>query len=436
MMMNGVHNFCFWFLLLCTSLRSLVDAQMAGDEIPFKTIFQGAYSSINTELKTVYRNNDEYIKFFMRHCSDCSAYSTPMPPPINFADNNSIVAALYLGNKNSGGYSVKITNVYLEEELDGDALYHHLVIEYVTKEPGPNDIVPQVLTQPHHVVEIGPIPGIDQQSIDYVFEKKMENESSLPGGEEDYLRFLITFEETSDPNVVLQKIQDNFSAFVTNVQLLGAVKVGIVDFDASNEAMSAPTAQELLTKIDGVNTVELDSIVVDFDSTVNDETTIEALPTEQKAVLATNTVTTEQDDNEKGGAGALTPLRFILIIDEKVEISTIEETILSLKFFTDILHDIQLLSGVGIMFVDFDETKMSNNEKTKLEVQEHLQNIKGVATVEEDGIVSEVDNNNDEKEEEIGVSDNIDTTPGDDNDKESEGESSSFLSLIAGIFWH
>merc|ERR1711897_80359 len=239
--------------------------------------------------------------------------------------------------------------------------------------------------------------------------------------------------------------QDNFSAFVTNVQLLGAVKVGIVDFDASNEAMSAPTAQELLTKIDGVNTVELDSIVVDFDSTVNDETTIEALPTEQKAVLATNTVTTEQDDNEKGGAGALTPLRFILIIDEKVEISTIEETILSLKFFTDILHDIQLLSRAGIMFVDFDETKMSNNEKTKLEVQEHLQKIDGVATVEEDGIVSIEDNNNDEKEEEIGVSNNVDTIPGDDNDKESEEGSSLFSSLstsqmvsslITGIYWH
>merc|ERR1711933_109907 len=143
--------------------------------------------------------------------------------------------------------------------------------------------------------------------------------------------------------------------------------------------------------------------------------------------------------------GALTPLRFILIIDEKVEISTIEETILSLKFFTDILHDIQLLSRVGIMFVDFDETKMSNNEKTKLEVQEHLQNIDGVATVEEDGIVSVVDNNNDEKEEEIGVSNNIDTIPGDDNDKESEEDSSLFSSLstsqmvsslITGIYWH
>merc|ERR1711933_296073 len=135
--------------------------------------------------------------------------------------------------------------------------------------------------------------------------------------------------------------------------------------------------------------------------------------------------------------GALTPLRFILIIDEKVEITTVEEKILSVTFFTDILDDIQFLSAVEIMFVDFDETKMSNNQKTKLEVQEHLQKIDGVATIE--------DNNNDEKEEEIGVSNNIDTIPGDDNDKESEEDSSLFSSLstsqmvsslITGIYWH
>merc|ERR1712207_123374 len=93
----------------------------------------------------------------------------------NFQNGNSLVAAIYLGTKPSSGYGVNITNVTLKGKEEGEK-DSTLVIEYVTSEPERTDMVLTVLTQPHHVIEIGPLPDtVDQGKVNVRFENNSES---------------------------------------------------------------------------------------------------------------------------------------------------------------------------------------------------------------------------------------------------------------------
>ena len=65
-------------------------------------------------------------------------------PAVDLAKN--VVAAVFIGTRPTGGYSVEITGT----RRDGDAL----VIEYVQRAPGRGDIVSQALTSPFHIVSL------------------------------------------------------------------------------------------------------------------------------------------------------------------------------------------------------------------------------------------------------------------------------------------
>jgi len=215
--------------------------------VPFETIMKGTYSGIEDELEAVYRTNDDYLQFFMQHHSN--VMPMPMPPTVNFRDDNLLIAAIYLGTFNSGGFNVEMKNVVILEE-------GIVVVEYVTSEPGPSDMVTMALTQPYHVIQIGPLPGtIDQENVQVRFFDINKQQEVVP------LRFLITFtENVTDPNTVTQKIQNSIlSEYITNIQLLGATGIGIIDFGDAN--IDAKMAMQLLKRVDGVATVELDSVV-------------------------------------------------------------------------------------------------------------------------------------------------------------------------------
>jgi len=357
-MINVSTLLCFLSFLCYTKL--LVQGQEQ-EEVPYETIYQGSYSGITDELMTVYRNNDEYNAFFLRHNSDQSP--VPIPPILNFVDDNLLIAALYMGTENSGGYSVNITNVYLQNE--------EVIIEYITREPGQYDGVTSALTQPHHVIQIELPSSVNQQNINYQFQQ-MELVETMKE-----IQYVITFDADADSNTVIQTIQEGLYQYILNVQLLSAINIGIINFDAS--VINEETGQELLSNIDGVQTVELDTIVYDDMPGNNAVTAGES--------VSTMTMTIEENAEEEKGEEVSSPLRFILTVDENTDLSSVEENI-SNSSLDDMISGIQLLSAVRMLFVDFDETEMENNDITKSDIQLQLQNIDGVNTVEEDGIVS------------------------------------------------
>ena len=69
----------------------------------------------------------------------------PSPPPeVDFSTN--MVVAVFMGEVNTGGYALRIYDIVETESS--------VVVKMERTEPGPTCIVPQVLTQPYHMIQI------------------------------------------------------------------------------------------------------------------------------------------------------------------------------------------------------------------------------------------------------------------------------------------
>ena len=77
--------------------------------------------------------------------NDIHSHMTPIPavPTIDFDTYG--VAAAFMGQKTTGGYSIRITGVYTKNETV------FATIEKVV--PSPNDVTTQALTEPYHLVK-------------------------------------------------------------------------------------------------------------------------------------------------------------------------------------------------------------------------------------------------------------------------------------------
>jgi len=110
--------------------------------IAVRTIAKGVRSGVRESLQTVARNNAEWQALWQKHAT---AQSNPTPPPsIDF--KNEIVAAVFLGDKPTGGYAIEIVGA---EKTDGP-----LMISYSEKSPRPGSMQTQAFTQPFHIVRI------------------------------------------------------------------------------------------------------------------------------------------------------------------------------------------------------------------------------------------------------------------------------------------
>jgi hypothetical protein len=111
-----------------------------------QNIVKGYRSGIREPLQTVVRSQAEWLTLWRRHSNDLNA----TPPAVVF--DLEIVAAIFLGEKPTGGYDVTI----LRAEQSGD----ELIVEYQEKTPAPGSINIQVFQQPFHIVrinrEVGP----------------------------------------------------------------------------------------------------------------------------------------------------------------------------------------------------------------------------------------------------------------------------------------
>jgi hypothetical protein len=102
------------------------------------TIAQGSMSGIEEPRQVVIRVQAEWAALWKEHGS-----SDPLPM-VDFTKE--MVAAVFLGTRPTGGFSVQIPRARLEGNT--------LVIAYSEEKPSGDAIVTQVLTSPFHIVRL------------------------------------------------------------------------------------------------------------------------------------------------------------------------------------------------------------------------------------------------------------------------------------------
>jgi protease stability complex PrcB-like protein len=111
-------------------------------QLSFQTIAKGYRSGVRESWQIVAHNQAEWDSVWKRHLS--VETNPPPPPAIDF--NKQIVAAVFLGEKPTGGYDVEIIRA---EQSDGA-----LVLHYREKSPLPGSLAIQALTQPFHIIQV------------------------------------------------------------------------------------------------------------------------------------------------------------------------------------------------------------------------------------------------------------------------------------------
>jgi hypothetical protein len=104
------------------------------------TLARGTTSAIEDRREVVARTTAEWAALWRSHVGSDS------PPAPAVDPSKTMVAAVFVGYRPTGGYSVEMTGTRAE----GDTL----VIEYVLRAPGRGDLVTQALTAPFHIVAL------------------------------------------------------------------------------------------------------------------------------------------------------------------------------------------------------------------------------------------------------------------------------------------
>lgn len=100
------------------------------------TVAKGEFSGVAEMREVVVRDAAEWEALWRVHAAE------EAPPAVAFSERSA--AAVFLGTRPTGGFSVEITGASRE----GAAV----VLQYVEHAPAASDIVTQVLTSPFHIV--------------------------------------------------------------------------------------------------------------------------------------------------------------------------------------------------------------------------------------------------------------------------------------------
>lgn len=133
----------------CAAQPSL-PGNSAPKNVPVTTIDKGNFSGVREPLQVVIRTPAEWESFWKRHVS----IQNPASPPPSIDFSREMVAAVFLGEKTTGGYEVEITQAELQNSS--------LKIQYIEKTPTPGGMTIQALSQPFHLVKL---PRYDAQVV-------------------------------------------------------------------------------------------------------------------------------------------------------------------------------------------------------------------------------------------------------------------------------
>jgi hypothetical protein len=112
------------------------------EELGFTTISVGTHSGYGSQANLVIQDSQAWIDLWNQHML---FMVEPLPvPEVDFSSN--MVVAVFMGVKPTGGYALHVYEVVETEAT--------IVVKMERTEPGPTTIVPQVLTQPYHMIQI------------------------------------------------------------------------------------------------------------------------------------------------------------------------------------------------------------------------------------------------------------------------------------------
>ncbi len=129
----------------------------ASGPLPFETVLAGQHSLIDTSAVFVVDNAENWNRIW--HLAQGNVEPMPELQPIDFEKYNAI--AVFMGTKNSSGYSVEISEI----SRVGDNLYLK-VINHI----GGGGMMLPVITTPYHIVKI--TAGDYELNIEYTDQKE------------------------------------------------------------------------------------------------------------------------------------------------------------------------------------------------------------------------------------------------------------------------
>ncbi len=111
----------------------------ANNAIPVLPEWRGSSSGIGEPLQKVLRTPADWASFWAQHAAD--RFPPPPAPAVDF--NADMVAAVFAGEKSSGGYGMSITRI--------ERASTEIIVLYLETAPVPGMTVTHALTQPHHI---------------------------------------------------------------------------------------------------------------------------------------------------------------------------------------------------------------------------------------------------------------------------------------------
>ena len=128
----------FFSCVFWTNLEASCNVEV----VPFITISKGALSGIQMRSFLTIRTDQEWQYIWNKHYSSLGI--SPSIPPIDFSKE--MVIPIFQGSKPTGGFGVEILRV----EKCGE----RLLVFYKEIIPPRGSMVPQVLTQPYHMIKL------------------------------------------------------------------------------------------------------------------------------------------------------------------------------------------------------------------------------------------------------------------------------------------
>lgn len=148
-------NFIEYILKDTSGEKSSLVLQIIEKEVAFKTVDKGYYCGIGQNKNIVIKDTQEWTNTWKDLLSNTNYQKSKN---INF--ENKTIIAVFMGERNSGGYSIEIKNVVENG--------NQLIVSYIENSPSADSMVTMALTQPFHVIEI------DKTDKEIVFEKIKE----------------------------------------------------------------------------------------------------------------------------------------------------------------------------------------------------------------------------------------------------------------------
>jgi hypothetical protein len=140
--------------VLCSVSQSDGDTTIVERDVPFETVSQGQQGVLNEKQNIIIKTQGEWDDFRerIRLIVDRKTYEEPALPfrNSNIDFDKEMVVVVYMGQRNTGGYSTEITQI--KEREDEIRVYYR---ETSPSFGGSNgDAVTQALTSPYHIIKL------------------------------------------------------------------------------------------------------------------------------------------------------------------------------------------------------------------------------------------------------------------------------------------